>query len=1197
MISPPLVPLAHRSVVLLLALAALASLSRAGSGSRESLAGVPARVQFGRDIRPLLSDRCFKCHGPDENTREAELRLDNEQGSRQVIVPGDPNASELFDRVSAVGEMWGMPPEGSGKQQLSVAERETLRRWIEQGANYEKHWAFELPVRPASGPDGTDPAVHPVDHFLRAKLEQANLPASPPADPATFLRRLFLELTGLPPTPEELDAFVAEPEAGRNQRWIDRIFRDEPYRSRHAERMATSWLDQARYADTSGIHMDAGRQIWPWRDWVLNAFRTNMPFDQFVVEQLAGDLLDEPTTDQLVATGFHRNQVTTDEGGAIDEEYLVEYAVDRTETTSAVLFGLTVGCARCHDHKYDPISQEDFYSLFAFFHSIDQPGLYSQVPDPQRALEPLLILPTDAQKAQEAALEAELQGLRASLEEMSAEDEQVWQEFQAELQSRHGPSWEPYEIREVRSAEGTPLSILDDGSVLAGGEAPAGDEYTIRLRTYASDVNALLLEALPDATAGDRIGRANNGNAVVEQFRVEATSVRDPRLRRPVRFTWVQSDYSQRGEDFSVTNLLDPENPRVWALGGHEQPGPRFALFLADQSFGYEGGTDLTVQMVARSQWHGHMPVRVRLTPGAVPSELRDRLPVVASYWQEAGPFAIEGDDGYDRDFGPETASSPYQEPDDGQLWNFRYLPGMQDGEPFALNNSGRQVTYLARLLHVPSARSLSVSLGSDDGFVLFLGGQRVAERRVDRGVAPEQDQVTLDLPAGESLLLFKIVNTGGPSGAYYLARRGESELPPDLVPLLLPAAARSAEHLPAARATWMRSFSPRFAASEMRITECASELESLRKSFPRTMIMKELATPRPVYLLRRGQYDQPDRDRPVQPRLPAILGEWPEELPRNRLGLARWIVSADNPLTARVVVNRLWQQLFGAGLVRTGSDFGLQGDWPSHKELLDWLAVEFRESGWDVQHLLRILLTSEAFARSSKVRPEVLAADPEGRLLAAFPSRRLEAEQLRDQALFLSGLLVEKLGGPSVKPYQPPDLWREVAMPQSNTRIFQRDEGENLWRRSLYTYWKRAAPPPSMLAFDAPTREFCTVQRGLTSTPLQALVLWNDEQFVEAARVLAERTLRGPAVDDAARLARLFRSCTSRIPELGERAALAAALADFRARYAADGAAAEALIAVGEAAPAPELQAAETAAWTLLASAVLNLHETTTLR
>jgi len=1197
------------------ALAATGSISfasdPAAAGSK-----LPAVVRYGRDIRPLLADRCFTCHGPDEGKRKADLRLDDpafalaarEHGA--ALVPGEPDASELFARLTHDNEKKRMPPAASRKKAFDADELALIRRWIEQGARYEEHWAFVPPVRPALPAVRAESWVrNPIDRFIAAKLEEEGFAPAPEADRSTLARRAFLELTGLPPTPEELDAFLLDPRPDAFEWLVDRLLNAEPWRTRTAERLATPWLDAARYADTSGIHTDAGRQIWLWRNWLLEALRDNVPFDRFVIEQLAGDLLPEATDATRIASGFHRNHVTTDEGGAIDEEYLVEYAVDRTATTGSVFLGLTLGCARCHDHKYDPITQQDFYSLYAFFNSNEEPGLYSQASDPNRAFEPAMRVMTPEHAARLAALDGDLAAARIALTEDPPAERAQEEAFFAEQAA--AAQWAPLELAGATAAGGATLAAQPDGSLLASGPNPARDDFVLRYRTAAAGLSLLRLDALSDPSLHGRVGRAPNGNAVLSGVTLEVAPLSDPTRREAIRFDWAWADVEQANSDYRVVNVLDGQtgglsgSARGWAVAGHEQEGDRTLLLLTEQPFGHAGGSELTVTLRFQSLYDQHTLGRVRIGVAALAGDaVRAKLPVAWSGTYVAGPFAVvDGRDAvYPSVFGPERATrfdfaARFGPGPDGSGpkepigWNF--APAIRDGQVASLSG-GIGANYLARRLFVPSARRLEASLGSDDSWRLFLDGVEVGGAPTDRGVAPDQEKVAFDVTAGEHLLVLKIGNTGGPTGSYWRPLPGASELAGPLIAALLPPSERPSRLAAQLHDAWKQSFSPGYRERRERVTALEAQRAAIDATVPQAMVMRERAMPRPTFVLTRGEYDKADPSRPVERAVPPALGRLADDAPRDRRGLAQWLISAENPLVARVLVNRLWETLFGTGLVATTEDFGFQGEWPSHPELLDWLAVDLRENGWDVRRTLRLMVTSATFRQSSQRRDDVAARDPANRWLGWYPRRRLDAEQLRDQALHVAGLLVEKLGGPSVKPYQPDGLWQEVAMPASNTRFFVRGDGEQLWRRSLYTYWKRACPPPALLTFDAPTREYCTIRRTPTSTPLQALVLWNDEQFVEAARALATRTLQ-EAGDDASRIARMHRRCTAREPDDDERRRLLAALAKFRARYAADEAAARALVEVGEVPTPTDLPAAELAAWTLLGSALLNLDATIT--
>jgi hypothetical protein len=1157
-----------------------------------------ADVRYGRDVRPILADRCFRCHGPDATAREANLRLDLRDEALRArkdgaaIVPGNAEQSLLIQRVRHEDESERMPPRKSGKPELNAAEVAIIERWIDAGAPYDSHWAFSVPVQPAV-PASPFFARNAVDHFVNAQLAAAGRQPSPEADRETLVRRVFLVLTGLPPTPEEIDAFLADTSEHAYEVLVDKLLGQEPYRTRHAEHLAQPWLDASRYADTSGIHMDAGRQTWAWRDWLIEALRADMPFDQFVVEQLAGDLIPEATQSQRVASGFLRQHVTTDEGGAIDEEYRIEYAAERTATLGSVFLGLTLGCARCHDHKYDPIRQEDYYRLFSFFNNNEEPGLYSQSQDSNRALEPFLDVPSAEQAAQRAKLRAELAAARKLLDERTPADLEALAAFRAEVAADIGAEWSLPRVVSATSLHDATLTVQDDGSVLTSGNNPNSDVHVLVLHTQARDQRLLCLEAMTDKSLPQgRVGRAPNGNAVLQHLQLEARPLDGSADFAAVPFVWAMADVEQDNGDHVATNVIDDDD-RGWAVDAHRRPpGPRRCLLLSATPFGFEGGTELRVTLRYNSQYSQHSLGRVRVHVSGLAPAMVERLPLATSGFHLVGPF--EGGDAeslYATCFGPETVLAV----DEKQRWGtqaWRFDAGLLAGKTTASLPAGRNATYVAQRVYSPCAREVSVSLGSDDGFQLYLNGAQQAERRVDRSLEADQDTATVHLPAGHSLLVLKVVNTGGDGGFAMRHVARERELAGDLRLMLLPPALQDNTLLERGALAFRETTSPvhRVRKAEVqRLTEANKALDAM---VPRTMVMQESTEPRATFVLTRGEYDKPDKNRPVAHELPAMFGALPAGAPKNRLGLAQWLVSPENPLFLRVAVNRLWEFVFGTGIVRTSEDFGLQGEWPSNLELLDWLATEFRARGHSRRAILRLLVTSATFRQQSRVLPA--PDDRDNRLLGWFPRRRLTAEAIRDQALYVSGLLVEHTGGPSVKPYQPPDLWQEVAMVQSNTRKYVQGTGDALWRRSLYTYWKRACPPPSLLMLDAPTREFCTIRRSSTNTPLQALVLWNDEQFVEAARVLAERCLREHGADgrpdDASRLQRMYRRCTGQVMDHERLAVAERILQAMRERFATHPEQAAKLVHTGEAPHDTDLAATELAAFLVLANAFLNL-------
>ncbi len=1153
-------------------------------------------ISFNRDVRPILSDRCFKCHGFDASARKAELRLDTWDGltaahdGRRAVLPGDPDASELIRRVESADATHVMPPLDSDLE-LSPDERARLRRWIAEGAPFERHWGFVSPQRPAV-PDVDGGGAWPrneIDRFILVELRANDLEPSPAADRETLIRRATLDLTGLPPSPEETDAFVGDSAADAFERLVDRLLQSPAY----GERMAMMWLDAARYADTNGFHHDNVRTIWPYRDWVIRAFQENLPYDRFVIEQLAGDLLPDATIDQRVATAFCRMHNINDEGGALDEEYRVEAVADRIETIATTFMGLTFTCARCHDHKYDPITQEDYYSLFAYFDSVDERGVYPNDFEQARAYPARVAYrPGDLDRRTDAARGA-LEDARddlAAAEPGIAAELSIWEQtFRDEL----GVRWVDAELTEAAAASGASAVAQDDDSIRFEGPAPNQDVYTFVLRTGATDLRLLRVDALADSTHPNRsVGRAENGNAVVSAIRAEATSLADPEQTRTVDWAWAWADHEQPNGDFDVMNAARGDGDG-WALQGHVRAENRTALLLAEDSFGFDGGTEVRVTVECKSRYARHVIGRPRVSLAATARSPIERFPVVPTDWWQAGPFTGGGFDAlYDHEFGPESVFAIDRDHRFGDVpWVHR--PDLVDGVPLALEGE-RAAFYFARVLRTPVPCGLTLSLGSDDAIRVFLNGDEVLGDKALRGVAPDQNQVTISLRPGENVLVLKIVNDGGPAGVYHRAAAPPGS-PDPLAPLaLIPPQRRDATTERRFVDEFGRRQSPTYARLAGEVERLAAALAALENEAIPVLVMSELPQPTKTHVLTRGRYDAPDEARPVERRPPALIElGLPDGAPNDRLGFARWLVRPDHPLTARVHVNRLWQMIFGAGIVKTSEDFGRQADWPSHPELLDWLAVEFVESGFDQKALLRRILTSATYRQSSRTSPASRTIDPDNRRLSHFPRRRVPAEVIRDQALFVSGLLVDRIGGPSVKPYQPLGLWREVSIGgSSNTQVFEPDDGEALYRRSLYTFWKRTSPNPQMTTFDSPSREYCVVRRGVTNTPLQALVLWNDVQFVEAARALAQRTLAEADGTDA-RAERLFRRATGRRPNALELERLGAAWNGFLERYATSEEDAARLLAQGESPLPDDYDAAELAAWTMIANAVLSLDET----
>lgn len=1002
-------------------------------------------IDFNRHIRPILSDRCYECHGPDQNQRQAGLRLDMRESALQeadsgsaAIVPSDPDASELVSRIFSSDENDVMPPADANKQ-LSAAEKELLKQWIAEGAVYQQHWSLTAIRRPEV-PDvkRDDWPRNEIDRFILSRLEQEELQPSPEADWTTLLRRLALDLTGLPPTPENAVRFVEEMRDAEKtstadrvlDQWLNRLL-DSPH---YGERMAVDWLDAARFADSNGYQVDRDREMYAWRDWVIEAFNTNKPFDDFTIEQLAGDLLPNPTLSQKIATGFHRNHLMNEEGGIIPEEFLAEYCADRVETTATVWLGLTFNCCRCHDHKYDPFSQTDFYSLYAFFHNNAEKGVGNYGANIRRNAPPVLKLPAPEVEAKLASLQKELTRLK---QELSASKERLKSEQ---------PAWEE-RLRSTQVAW-TPLEFasmsVEDADISMDVPQTAIDVPVIKRGKHDLAFEVQLPEF--DTTA-----------LRIECVHPEQTSSATGDHPREVGFGIKTIQVSSVGEDSGDSEVL-----KAWPA---------------------EQGNSLPTSDVAKT-----------------------------------------------------------------------------------VDQSERTAAHIS--LRLDTHVSLALAL--------------------DKSV-PRSDQARLrfaiTLASGTDIPTWRLRVQATPTDAEMLA-------PTDILELVQrETGERSNEDVARLASFYTENTFERRRLND-RVTQLDKQIDETDLQIPTTLVMQELPEPRPTFILVRGAYDKPGD--PVTANTPSALPAMSPELPRNRLGLARWLVDPTNPLTARVAVNRFWQTLFGTGLVRTAEDFGTQGELPYHPELLDWLAAEFVASGWDVKAMMRLLVTSATYQQSSRLRPALYQRDPENRLLARGPRFRLQAEFVRDQALAASGLLVTKLGGPSVRPYHPPGLYEQVVA-GSGTQTYVMGKGEELYRRSLYTYWKRSVPNPAMLVFDAPFREMCAVRRSRTNTPLQALNLMNDPTYVEAARFLAQRMIREGGHSPREQLTHGYHLVLARQPSPTELSVLSNAFHREYQGFSDDVQSAEDLLQVGESSADTELDPTTLAAMTTVASTILNLDETLT--
>jgi len=1045
------------------------TLASFGQDSRSSAESIPNNVEFNRDIRPILSDKCYTCHGPSKQM--GTLRFDREEVAKQplsqgrfAIVPGDPARSQILQRVTAANPAVRMP---FGGEPLSSREVELLRRWIEQGAVWQKHWSFLPPQHPAL-PQVKDArwGRNPIDAFVLHRLEQEGLKPSPAAERPTLLRRVTFDLTGLPPTLAELNAFQADTSANAYEKVVDRLLKSP----RYAERMAFPWLDAARYADSNGYQSDNVREMWRWRDWVIEAFNRNMPFNRFTIEQLAGDLLPNPTLDQKIATGFNRNHRGNSEGGVIPEEYQVEYVVDRVDTTSTVFLGLTVGCARCHDHKYDPIPQREYYQLFSYFNNIAESGKARKTGNSP----PFIKAPVPEQQAQLKQFDDSLAAATKQFQQLKPD--QAQRNWEKSIDKSSPQVWGPahglvahYPLDGSLSA---PISITQDGK-------------TSELKSQDGEIH-FSPGRLGQAAAFDGKSFLQSGD--IAGFR---------------RGGYGRGDYDDK---YSLAAWIYPTSPNgaIVTKSPDEDEPDGHGLNLKDAKLEYDYVNDWlfdgirvqTDKPIPLNQWH-HVMVTYDGTRVA-----------------EGVKFYV-----------------------DGAEWKWNII--VDD-----LNSA-------KRLKREP------VRIGAGGGPQNRFRGSISDVRVYDRALSPAEAAVLAD-----PLPILTIAQLGAEKRTqaqaeklrdYFLNSAGPAEV----------------------RNAWKN------------ILDIRERREKLYESIQTAMVMEEMPTPRESHVLLRGAYDRPG-DR-VFPNVPAALPPLPADAPKNRLGLARWLVDPANPLTARVTVNRFWQMYFGTGLVKTVEDFGSQGEAPSHPELLDWLATEFMRTGWDVKALQKAIVMSATYQQSSKVTADMVQRDPENRLLSRGPNFRLPPEMVRDQALAIAGLLTNKIGGPSVMPYQPKGLWKDV----NSLDDYQQDHGENLYRRSLYTFWKRSVVPPTMANFDASTRESSYVRHNLTNTPLQALDLMNDVTFVEAARVLAQRMMQEGGTTPRERIAFAFRLATARVPNSAEARVLLDSFNYQLDTFKTDSAEALKYVNQGEYPRDERLNVSELAAYTSVASLVLNLNQT----
>lgn len=1159
-----------------------------------AVAAEDGQVLFNRDVRPILSNNCFFCHGPDKAQMEKTggFRLDTREtavvktkkSGKTPIVPGKPDESELVKRITSNDAAIAMPPPDSNHS-LTEKQKQTLIRWIEQGAEYQKHWSYVTPQRPVL-PEAKFPSLanNQIDVFVQRKLAEAGFKPAAEADRRTLIRRVTFDLIGVPPTPAEVEAFVNDKSPDAYEKVVDRLLSSPKY----GEHIGRYWLDAVRYGDTHGLHLDNYRQIWPYRDWVINAFNRNLPFDQFTIDQIAGDLVKDPTDDQLIATGFVRSNITTAEGGSIVEEVLVRNVVDRVETVNTVWMATSAGCSVCHDHKYDPLTMEEFYAQFDYFNDTAEPAMDGN----QALFGPTMKIITPESRSRVEDVRAQIAALSDKLNAPLPEIDAAQVKWEEQWRQKLADQWAVLKPAEFKSTNGSSLRELEDHSILAEGTNPAKEVYEATYRTTAENIAGVRLEALKhESNPLGGVGRAANSNFVLSEIEAEAVSVRDPSEKQMITFVSAIADYDQ-GAPFVVASAIDgkiePDNG--WGVHGGVDNN-RTAVFVPSVPFGYPGGTEIRVKLRFESRHVSHVIGRFRISVTGDAS----MAPASLDEWQTTANFPPKaGQDAYDTNFGPEPRADLTAKDADGKpLWT--KAPSYPDGKvnEFLVTDVG--ALYLHRTIHSPSPRQMDLSLGSDDAIRVWLNGSEVHGNNVRRPVAADQDKISVNLVAGKNDLLLKIVNYGGGYGFFFnVLKDHRGGIPFEVADLLTmePDKRDEAQTLKV-RDFYRRNFSQAWREQESELKALQAEEDKILESAPATLIARDMDNMRPSYILERGEYDQ--RGEQVNARTPAYLPPMDESLPNNRLGYAKWLVSRDHPLTARVTVNRYWQRLFGAGLVKTSEDFGSQGEWPSHPELLDWLAVEFMESGWDVRHMQKLLVMSHTYRQSSRVTPELLEKDPKNRFLARGPRFRLDAEMIRDQAMAVSGLLVEKMGGPSVKPYQPIGLWKAVGYTSSNTANFKKDEGDAQYRRTVYTFWKRTSAPPNLVIFDAPTREICTVRRERTNTPLQQFVLWNDPQFAETYRHLGERMIKEGGATPRERIAFAFELATARKPSAETLSDLTSFFNENLHRYEQDREAAEKYLSIGDSPRDKSLDVAEHAAYTMTATAIMILDETVT--
>ncbi|MGK0153461.1 MAG: hypothetical protein ACI9SE_000406 [Neolewinella sp.] len=1205
--------LSGRSCWSLLAACSLGVLLATNVTAQSAIGDAP--IDFDRDIRPILSNHCFQCHGPDGEHRKGGLRLDLKDdafGKRDgvaAIVAGDVDASALVHRILSDDADELMPPAEANKP-LSNVQQQLLVRWIEQGANWTEHWSFVAPVEPKQ-PKVSDAAWSrdAIDRFVLAKLDREGLQPNERADRRTLLRRVTLDLTGMPPTMKELQAFLSDTSPNAYERAVDRLLATDAY----GEHMARFWLDAARYGDTHGLHLDNYREMWPYRDWVVRAFRDNLPFDRFITEQLAGDLLPEPTEDQLIASGFNRCHISTNEGGSIKEEVYVRNVIDRVSTTGTVFLGLTVGCAVCHDHKFDPISQQEFYQLFAFFNNLDG----SPMDGNNKAHAPVMKIASDENTAALAKLSSDAKAVEgrvaAALAKIEYVEPAAAKGTAANLRKRRELVWLDDDLPAGAAIDGDGLVWVEDAPFVHSGKRAMKRQSQGNQQHYFRDADQKLRVASGDALfAWVYLDPTDTPEEIMLQWNSDGAN------------GWLHRAYWGANK----INYGKDKSAERWHMGALPKAGEWVRLEVPVATVGLTAG--MAVHGVAFTQFGG------------------------TSYWDRVGIDTSSSQEPEDYFWVDDEVPEGAKPEGDGRKWQWVDGKGKRQPKPFlgarSLRRKGKGLSQdfftevpvplklhqgdrlFAHVWLDPKDPPSSVQLqfhakGSWDHRSRWGGGAH-GEGRPNgadfrAGDAPKTGEwvrievviADVGLAAGDVIdgwAFTKVdgtvywdgagVHTFAPPNDAHLTSlaawqetaNGNAALPEALrKTLAVPMASRSKEQQASVRDHYLRHVHGKsrviFAPMLAEFDAIAKQRTAVEAKIPTTLVMKERAEMKDAFVLQRGLYDQKG-DKVVR-ATPAALPPMADDLSRDRLGLAKWLTAAEQPLTARVTVNRFWQQLFGTGIVKTSEDFGNQGERPSHPALLDYLATRFVSNGWNVKGLMKQMVLTSTYQQAPNVHADALRLDPENRWLSRGPRFRLDGEVLRDQALLLSGLLVQKIGGPGVRPPQPGGLWKAVGYSSSNTARFMADKGhEKVHRRSLYTFWKRTSPPPQMTTFDAPSREECRVRRERTNTPMQALLLMNDPQYVEAARCFAERILQEGGKSDASRVAWALESATCQVPSAADIKEVRVLLKSERAAFALDPAAAKQLIAIGAATSDADCPPVELAAWTMAANLILNL-------